>query len=127
MVLGYEIWSMLEPNALFDITEHLTEKLYLIQSYGSQVHAIDYARYSSCLAGLRAFQAAFRPSRAGAAEAFIALPNQEYCKLIGGLCDAGEQWTTNQVPGSAPVLVAKRTDSPPTQVEKLTPLPRASQ
>ena len=81
-VLGYEIWSLLEPNAVFDITEHLTEKLSLIQNYASQLRTVDYVQYASGLANVRAYHAALRPLRAGAAEAFVALPNREYCELV---------------------------------------------
>jgi LmbE family N-acetylglucosaminyl deacetylase len=81
-VLGYEIWSMLEPNAVFDITEHLADKLSLIQNYASQLRTVNYVGYASGLAAVRAYQAAVQPLRSGAAEAFVALPNHEYCELV---------------------------------------------
>ncbi len=81
-VLGYEIWSLLEPNAIFDITEYLTEKLLLIQNYTSQLRTVDYVQYASGLANVRAYHAALCPLRSGAAEAFVALPNREYCELV---------------------------------------------
>lgn len=84
-VLGYEIWSMLEPNAVFDISTHLPGKLALIQNYASQLRTVDYASYASALARVRAHQAALRPRRTGAAEAFVALPNHEYCELVCAL------------------------------------------
>lgn len=84
-VLGYEIWSLLEPNAIFDITGHLAEKLSLIQNYTSQLRTVDYAQYASGLAHVRAYHAALHPLRSGAAEAFLALPNREYCELVGEL------------------------------------------
>jgi len=49
-VLGYEIWSLLEPNAVFDITGHMADKLSLIQNYTSQLRTVDYVRYASGLA-----------------------------------------------------------------------------
>jgi LmbE family N-acetylglucosaminyl deacetylase len=84
-VLAYEIWSMLEPNAVFDITKHMDGKLSLIRNYPSQLRTVDYLGYASCLATVRAFHAALQPSRSGAAEAFVALPNREYCDLVCGL------------------------------------------
>jgi hypothetical protein len=46
---------------------------------------VDYLGYASCLATVRAFHAALQPLRSGAAEAFVALPNREYCDLVCGL------------------------------------------
>ena len=82
MVLGYEIWTMLEPNAVFDITPYLPEKLALIQNYQSQLRTVDYTSYAEGLARIRAYHAAFSPRRSGAAEAFLALPNHEYCEMV---------------------------------------------
>jgi LmbE family N-acetylglucosaminyl deacetylase len=82
IVIGYEIWSMLEPNAVFDITKHLGDKLSLIRNYPSQLRTVDYVGYAAGLATVRAYQAALQPLRSGAAEAFVALPNHEYCKLV---------------------------------------------
>lgn len=80
MVLSYEVWTMLEPNALFDITDYLEGKLSLIQNYGSQLRTVDYLSYVIALAKLRAFQ--YSPHRSGAIEAYFALPNHEYCELV---------------------------------------------
>jgi LmbE family N-acetylglucosaminyl deacetylase len=85
VVLGFEIWSMLEPNAVFDISQYLPEKLALIQNYPSQLRTVDYMNYASGLAHVRAYQAAFSPHRSGAAEAFLALPNHEYCEMVCAL------------------------------------------
>jgi N-acetylglucosamine malate deacetylase 1 len=85
IVLGYEIWSMLEPNAVFDITDLLSEKLQLIRNYPSQLRTVDYVQYVSGLASVRAYHAALQPLRAGAAEAFVALPNREYCEQVCAL------------------------------------------
>jgi N-acetylglucosamine malate deacetylase 1 len=81
-VLGYEIWSMLEPNAVFDITTLLTEKRSLVMHYQSQLKTVNYLEYISGLSAVRAYQSALRPLRSGAAEAFVALPNGEYCELV---------------------------------------------
>ena len=95
-VLGYEIWTMLEPNAVFDITTLLPDKLSLIRNYPSQLATVDYVRYASSLAAVRAYQAGFRPLRSGAAEAFVALPNQEYCELVCKLYGAHAVPTTRK-------------------------------
>jgi N-acetylglucosamine malate deacetylase 1 len=89
-VLGYEIWSLLEPNAVFDISKYLEEKLLLIRNYSTQLRTVDYVQYASGLAKVRAYHAAFEPLRSGAAEAFVALPNREYCELVCKLYDARE-------------------------------------
>jgi N-acetylglucosamine malate deacetylase 1 len=94
VVLGYEIWSMLEPNAYFDITDHLSGKLSLIANYASQLRTVDYASYAFSLARVRGYQAAMRPARTGAAEAFVALPNHEYCDLVFQLYGAAKQLDT---------------------------------
>jgi N-acetylglucosamine malate deacetylase 1 len=88
VVLGCEIWTMLEPNAVLDITAHLAGKLSLIRNYPSQLRTVDYVGYASSLASVRAHQAGFRPLRSGAAEAFVALPNREYCELVHQLYGA---------------------------------------
>jgi LmbE family N-acetylglucosaminyl deacetylase len=85
MVIGYEIWSMLEPNAFFDISDYIEAKLSLIKNYPSQLRTVDYVGFSSGLASVRAFQFSGRPLRSGATEAFIALPNREYCEIVAKL------------------------------------------
>jgi LmbE family N-acetylglucosaminyl deacetylase len=91
IVLGYEIWSLLEPNAVLDITDLLQSKLRLIANYPSQLSTVDYVQYASALAHVRAYQAAITPLRSGAAEAFLALPNREYCELVTRLTDQQKQ------------------------------------
>jgi LmbE family N-acetylglucosaminyl deacetylase len=91
VVLGYEIWSLLEPNAVLNITDQLPGKLRLISNYTSQLGTVDYIQYATALAHLRAFQAAITPLRSGAAEAFVALPNREYCELVTELVDRQKQ------------------------------------
>jgi LmbE family N-acetylglucosaminyl deacetylase len=81
MVLGYEVWTMLSPNAVLDISGDLQEKLQLISCYKTQ-RSIDYAGFCSGLARTRAFYQPTSADRGGAAEAFLALPNREYCELV---------------------------------------------
>lgn len=85
MVLGYEVWSMLEPNAVFDISEHLEGKASLIKNYETQLRTVDYVNYAEGLARVRAFQYQVNPYRNGAVEAYLALPNREYCDLVYNL------------------------------------------
>lgn len=87
IVFGYEIWSLLEPNAVLDITPYLQGKLGLIANYPSQLRTVDYLQYASALAHMRAYHATITPLRSGAAEAFVALPNREYCELVNDLAD----------------------------------------
>jgi len=81
-VFSYEVWTMLEPNAVLDITDYLEGKLALLRNYTSQLRTVDYENYCIGLSKVRAFQFSTRPKRYGAQEAYFALPNQEYCALI---------------------------------------------
>jgi len=82
LVLAYEIWSLLEPNAIFDITEHLDAKLALVRNYASQLRTVDYVNYARGLAQVRAYHTPVNPTRTGAVEGYIALPNRDYCDLV---------------------------------------------
>ena len=82
LVLGYEVWSLLEPNAVLDITPHLDAKLALIRNYESQLRTVDYVGFASGLARVRAYQFPTDTRRAGAVEAYVALPNHEYCSTV---------------------------------------------
>lgn len=81
-VFAYEIWTLLEPNAVLDMTDLLDRKLELIGLYESQIRTVDYIAYARALAQLRAFQTGMKARRSGCLEAFIALPNSDYCELI---------------------------------------------
>lgn len=82
MVFSYELWTILEPNVLFDISEYLDGKLSLIRNYESQLRTIDYLSYVAGLSRIRAFQYPVRTDRGGAVESYFALPNYEYCELV---------------------------------------------
>jgi hypothetical protein len=82
MVLGCEIWSLCQPNAVFDISEYLEEKTSLIGMYKTQNSYIDYANYARSLAVVRGFLHNGRQDKRCAYEAFFALPNREYCDLV---------------------------------------------
>jgi LmbE family N-acetylglucosaminyl deacetylase len=88
LVLAYEVWSLLEPNAVLDITPFLDAKLRMIRHYESQLRTVDYVNYALGLAKVRAYHYPVQERRTGAAEAFIALPNVEYCELARPLCAA---------------------------------------
>ena len=81
-VFSYEVWTLLEPNAVLDITDYLDGKITLIRNYESQLRTLDYLSYVSGLSKIRAFQFSGRPCRSGAIEAYLALPNHEYCDLV---------------------------------------------
>ncbi len=81
-VFAYEVWTMLKPNALLDITDYLEGKLSLIRNYASQLRTVDYENYCIGLSKVRAFQFPTLSARQGAKEAYFALPNQEYCSLV---------------------------------------------
>ncbi len=85
VVLAYEIWTMLEPNAIFDITPVLEGKRALIQNYPTQLRTVDYERYALSLAQVRGYQFGVGALRSGAAEAFVALPSRDYCDLVRAL------------------------------------------
>ena len=82
VVLAYEIWTLLDPNAIFDITERLEQKLDLIGCYKSQLRTVDYLNYAQGLARIRAYHSPINLKRSGAVEAYIALPNRDYCDLV---------------------------------------------
>jgi LmbE family N-acetylglucosaminyl deacetylase len=82
LVLAYEIWGLLSPNAFFDITDVLERKLQLIALHASQVRTVDYIGYAEGLARVRAFHHPVRDRREGAVEAYFALPSRDYCHLV---------------------------------------------
>jgi LmbE family N-acetylglucosaminyl deacetylase len=82
MVLGYEIWSLLTPNAFLDITDLLPAKLEAIALYESQLRTIDYISFAANLAKVRAFHFPVNPTRCGAVEAYVTLPCRDYCDLV---------------------------------------------
>ena len=81
LVLGYEIWTLLEPNAFFDITNHLEAKLNLVKNYVSQLPEADYPAFAQGLAQVRGYQLIKKTGKK-AAEAFVALPAEDYCALV---------------------------------------------
>ena len=81
MVLGYEIWELLVPNALLDITDVLNEKAELVKKFRSQLRTVDYVGYVEALARSRAFHYPVRDRMDGAVEAYLALPCSDYCDL----------------------------------------------
>jgi LmbE family N-acetylglucosaminyl deacetylase len=77
-----EIWSLGFVNAYFDITEQLSLKLAAIREFKTQLATVDYLSLAEGLAKVRGFHGALRDRRSGAAEAFFAMPNHEYCDLV---------------------------------------------
>jgi hypothetical protein len=94
LVLGYEVWTPLQPNAILDITEAIDAKLQLVDVYETQTSTIDYRNLCDGMAKVRAFHAAVRPDRGGAAEAFVALPSPDYCDIVAGSYGGAGRLTT---------------------------------
>jgi N-acetylglucosamine malate deacetylase 1 len=83
IILGSEIWSLhVAPNAYFDISDALAGKLLAIGEFDSQLASVDYQRLVEGLAKVRGFQCPGIVRRSGAAEAFFAMPNADYCDLV---------------------------------------------
>ena len=101
MVLGYEIWDLLVPNAILDITQVLEEKIELVRKFPTQLRTVDYEGYVLGLARSRAFHYPVHDRRGGAVEAYLALPCSDYCDLVR-LMDAG--YASAHVPALAPPL-----------------------
>lgn len=108
-VFAYETWSLLEPNAVLDISAHLEEKTALIQSYASQLRTVDYLNYSASLAKVRAFHYPVTANRNGAVEAYLALPNHEYCGLVRQLY--GQPYQIRKDIESLPAHISARSAS----------------
>jgi len=89
MILGSEIWSLhVAPNAYFEIGDTLAIKLLAIGEFDSQLATVDYLRLADGLARVRGFQCPGVARRSGAAEAFFAMPNVDYCDLVGSFSAA---------------------------------------
>jgi hypothetical protein len=86
---------MLEPNAVLDITTQLDEKLALVAQYRSQTATVDYRGFVEGIAKTRAFYSPVRTNRGGAAEAYLALPNVDYCDLVTSVYGAEGQISTD--------------------------------
>ena len=95
MVLAYEIWQMLEPNAVLDITDQLDEKVALVSEYRSQTATVDYVGFVEGIARTRAFYSPVRKNRNGAVEAYLALPNGDYCDLVTSVYGADGRLSTD--------------------------------
>lgn len=91
MVLGYEVWTMLTPNAYLDISEFLERKLHIVSLYESQLRMMDYVAYARGLAQVRAFHYPVKKNRSGAVEAYVALPARDYCDLVKAACGPVER------------------------------------
>ncbi len=91
MVIGYEIWAMLTPNAYLDISDLLERKLQIVGLYESQLRTVDYVAYARSLAQTRAFHCPVKSDRSGAVEAYVALPARDYCDLVKAACGTVER------------------------------------
>lgn len=86
LVVSYEIWSLLQPNAILDISSVINEKLGLISVYRTQLSEIDYISYAKSLARVRAVQkGADKTREKGFAECFFVLPSADYCDIVNSI------------------------------------------
>ena len=84
-VWGYQVNNMPFTNGYLEITPYLDEKLALLDIYETQNRGI--RSYENLARGLSAWNSRFLPSKsndgkATFAEAFFALPANEFCKLV---------------------------------------------
>jgi N-acetylglucosamine malate deacetylase 1 len=92
LTLGFEIWTLCQPNAFFDITDSIERKVQLVSRYATQVADTDYAGYARGLGATRGFLQGVR-KKGAAAEAFFSLPNRDYCDLVRSLYGSVEALT----------------------------------
>ena len=75
--------------------QKLEEKLALVNEYRSQTATVDYAGFVEGIAKTRAFYSPVRTNRGGAAEAYLALPNGDYCDLVTSVYGADGKLSTD--------------------------------
>ncbi|MDP7505055.1 MAG: PIG-L deacetylase family protein [Nitrospinota bacterium] len=81
-VWGYQVYTVLPPNVIVDITDEKEEKAQALRLFESQMESRDWAHFSL---GQNAFNSRFlnRPKGARYVEAFFVLPIAEYIELAG--------------------------------------------
>lgn len=81
-VWAYQVYSVLPPNVIVDITATAERKRAAIQLYASQMEHRDWAHFAL---GLNAFMSRFLPPgpKPRYAEAFFVLPLTDYAELCG--------------------------------------------
>jgi len=81
VVYGYEVWSVVPPGVVVDITNELEEKKRLLALYPSQLALLDYMTIAEAVARLRA------PLAPGsqACEAFHAMRGEAFLELVDDL------------------------------------------
>jgi len=78
-VFGYEIWSLLSPNVIVDITEEFEKKMEFISMYKSQLETCDYVNYTG---GINKIRAKDLHAAKGKAEGFFNLSSKNYIALF---------------------------------------------
>ncbi len=81
-VWGYQVYTVLPPNVIVDITDEKEEKAQALRLFESQMESRDWAHFSL---GQNAFNSRFlnRPKGARYVEAFFVLPIADYIELAG--------------------------------------------
>lgn len=75
----YETWTPLFPNLLVDISNEMALKITAIEEFKTQLKHFDYVRTSK---GLNSYRAMLFGKNCAYAEAFYAMPIQEYLSLF---------------------------------------------
>jgi LmbE family N-acetylglucosaminyl deacetylase len=91
MVVSFEIWEMLVPNAILDIADVFEEKIELVRCYRTQTATVDYVGLCEGLAKARAFYNPTHPNRGGLVEGYFTLPSADYCERVRELYGAPGQ------------------------------------
>lgn len=76
---GYEVWSLLHPNILVDISSHMKTKIRALQEYKTALKVVDYVR---SVTGLNMFRSATSTQGKGFAEAFLLLGLARYREVF---------------------------------------------
>ena len=76
----YEVWGMVVPNMIVDITAQSQRKAQAIAAHTSQIHKVDYVAMAKGLNQYRAISC----GGSGQAEAFLFLERKDLLKQFGG-------------------------------------------
>jgi LmbE family N-acetylglucosaminyl deacetylase len=78
MILGYEVWGLLQPNCISQITQQFDRKVEYIMQYRIAMKAYNYKMFCE---QLNAFRSVSQLNEPGFAEAFFCLTADRYLQL----------------------------------------------
>lgn len=78
-ILLFEVWSAINPNILFDITDVIDKKIEAIKCYESQ---LKYVNYIDTIIGLNRYRSITNIKGNGYCEGFLLLKQKKYIKII---------------------------------------------